>query len=497
MTISYNDIPTALRVPFVTAEFDASRASQGPALLSYRALLIGQRIASGDAVADTIVRVTSAEQAALRCGRGSLLHRMAIAWYASNTSTELWLGVLDDDLAAVAAEFEITVDDEDPSVTGASEDGTLALYVGGVRVSVAVATGDTVSDVATAIAAAINADGDLPITATALAGVVTCVFKNSGEAGNDLDLRFNYRDGDETPSGIVVTISASVPGATNPSLTNLIAAMGDTWYHIIGHPYTDSASLDDIETELSSRNGPLRMIDGLAITSAAGTLASLTTLGNSRNSQHSCIVAQAGDAPVTPPYEFASEAAAIAAKYGAIDPARPMQTLAFANALPPADESSWYTLEERNMLLFDGVATTKVAAGSVMQMERLITTYQTAASGAPDVAYLDATTMLTLMYLRYSFRVRMQAKYPRHKLANDGTRYGDGQAVITPAIGKAEAVGWFRSMELLGLVEGVDQFKADLVVERNLADVNRLDFLLPPDLINQLIVTAAQFQFRL
>jgi len=69
--------------------------------------------------------------------------------------------------------------------------------------------------------------------------------------------------------------------------------------------------------------------------------------------------------------------------------------------------------------------------------------------------------------------------------------------VMTPKLGKAEALGWFREMEKLGLVEGFDQFKADLVVERNASNPNRLDVLLPPDLINQLMITAAQIQFRL
>jgi phage tail sheath gpL-like len=76
-------------------------------------------------------------------------------------------------------------------------------------------------------------------------------------------------------------------------------------------------------------------------------------------------------------------------------------------------------------------------------------------------------------------------------------QYGAGQLVMTPKLGKAEAVGWFEDMQELGLVENVEQFIRDLVVERNAQDPNRLDFLLPPDLINQLMVVAAQVQFRL
>ena len=91
----------------------------------------------------------------------------------------------------------------------------------------------------------------------------------------------------------------------------------------------------------------------------------------------------------------------------------------------------------------------------------------------------------------------MQSKYSRHKLANDGTRFGPGQQVITPKIGRAEAVALFAEWEDAAWVEGLEQFKRDLIVERNAADPNRLDFLLPPDLINQLRVVGCQIQFLL
>jgi phage tail sheath gpL-like len=285
-------------------------------------------------------------------------------------------------------------------------------------------------------------------------------------------------------------------GASNPVLTTLIAALGDRWFNVIAHPYTDATSLSAIEAELLSRAGPMRMIDGVAITSAVGSQGTLGTLGDGRNSPYSCIVAQPGSSPLTPPSEFAAAVAGVVAYYANIDPARPLQTLTVPGVRAPA-EANLFTLTERNLCLFDGIGTTKVATGGVVQLERIITTYKTNAAGSADTSYLDITSPLTLMYLRYSFRTRMGTRYPRHKLASDGTRYGAGQAVMTPKLGKAEAVGWFREMEELGLVEGFAQFKRDLVVERNALDTNRLDILLPPDLVNQLMVTAAQIQFRL
>lgn len=490
MTISFNDTPTTLRVPFVAVEIDASQASQGPALLAYRALLVGQKITAGTATADTVYRVTSAAQVLTLAGRGSMLHRMAIAWFAANRSTEVWIGVLADDAAGTAASGTITV-------TGpATADGTIALYLGAERVTVAVTSGDTDAEIATAVAAAINADADLPVTAAAVDEVVTVTFRHKGLVGNGYDIRDSYRDDEAVPDGVGLAYVAMASGATNPDVDGLLAALGDTWYNVVAHPYTDATSLTAIEAELADRFGPMRMIDVVAITSAAGSFSTMASLGSGRNSQHSVIVAQPGINPLTPPMEHGAEVAGTVARYGAADPARPLQTLALSHSVPPA-EADLFTLEERNLLLFEGIATTRVGSGDVVQVDRIITTYQTNAAGADDTAYLDVTTMLTLMYLRYSFRARMQTKYPRHKLASDGTRFGAGQKVITPKLGKGEALGWFRQMESLGLVENFDQFKADLVVERNGADPNRLDFLLPPDLINQLIVTAASIQFRL
>lgn len=488
--ISFNSISPTLRVPFVAVEFDNTRASQGAALLQYRGLMIGQMTTAGSATANTLYRVGSVAQGISLFGRGSMLHRMLIGWCANNTATELWVLPLSDNGAGTAATGTLTV-------TGpATASGTYHLYCGGSYVPVAITIGDAQNSIAAAINAAINAALDLPITSTVSTNVVTWTFRHKGTVGNSFDVRANYQDGQTTPAGVAVAIVAASGGATNPVLTTGIAALGDNWYQVWAHPYTDATSLTAIETELASRFGPMRMIDGVAVTSSAGTQSALGTLGDSRNSPHSCVAAMPGKNPVTPPMEYAAEVAGVVALYGQIDPARPFQTLPVSGALAPA-EGDRFTFTERNLELFDGISTSHVAPDGSTLLERLVTTYQTNAASAPDTSYLDVTTMLTLLYLRYSFRVFIQTSFPRCKLADDGVVAGPGQAIITPAIGKAAALAWFRSMEALGLVENFDQFKRDLVVQRNTQDANRLDFLLAPNLINQFIVGAAKVQFLL
>lgn len=489
-TVSFDSVPTGIRMPFVTAEFNNSRASRGPALLPYRALIIGQKTSGGAWTANGLYKATSVEQVIAGAGRGSLLHRQALAWFKVNQFTETWFGVLADHGSGVAASGTLTV------TASSAVAGVLHFMINGVYVPVSVASAAAQNDIATAIGAAITAAADLPVSASVTDNVVTVTAKSKGTHGNNIDMRLNYQDGQATPSGVAVAIVAMASGATNPVLTSLIAAMGDNWYQVIVHPYTDSTNLGALETELASRFGPTRQIDGVLVTSAAGTHSTLTTLGGARNSPHSIIAAQPGKNPLTHPVEYAAAVGAVLAYFGNIDPARPFQTLPLPGVLPPA-EGDRFTFSESNLQLHDGISTARVTAGGEVVLSRVITTYQAAASGAADVSYLDATTMLTLLYLRYAWRTAVQNTFPRHKLASDGVRYSAGQAVVTPTEFKAFCLTWFRQMEDLGLVENFDQFKRDLVVERNVTDVNRLDVVMMPDLVNQFIVGAASFRFVL
>lgn len=488
MAISFNAIPLANRVPFVFAEFDGSNAVQGPQILNYRALLIGQKSSAGTAVADTLVLVTSAAQAKTLFGVGSVLAGMFEAFFAQNSFTEVWAMPVAENGSGVAATGSVTFSGT------ASAAGTISLMIAGRLVQVGVASGNNSTAIATAAAAAINAVTDLPVTASALSGAVTLTANNKGETGNDIDVRVNYFDGESTPVGITTTISAMASGATNPTLSAAIAALGDEWFHIIGCAFRDASNLAALKNEMDSRWGPIRMIDGHVVTAASGTVGDMTTIGSALNDKHLTVVST--QKSPTPTYEVAAETAALVSYYAAIDPARPLQTLGYAWTKAPA-RADRYTLTERNTLLYTGIATLRVSTTGAVTVERLVTTYRLNANGGNDPAYLDIETLLTLQYIRWDWRNYILNKYPRHKLANDGTRYAPGQAIVTPIVIKAEAISRFGDWEAQGLVEGFEQFKRDLIVERNASDPNRLDVLMPPDLVNQLRVVATKISFLL
>lgn len=491
MAIGFNEIG-ALRVPFVGVEFNASRATSGAGALPHKGLIIAQKTSAGTGTEGVPYLVSNADAVRVLGGVGSKAHVMAIDYFLANPGVpETYVVLLDDDGDATAAVGAFTF-------TGtATETREFAAYIGGRRVSITIEVGDTATEVGDKLEAAITAETVLEVTAANTAGAVATTAKNAGALGNTIPLQHSYQPGEGVAAGITVAITGMATGATDPDVSVALAGLTGEWFTVWAHPFTDATNLTAIEDDLVARAHAYSSQDALAIGAANGTLSSLVSLGSGRNVQFSVILGPDGENAPVSPWRRAASAAAQAIVYGALDPARPFQTLPLRGLLPSKPEDR-FTLTERDTLLKNGIATTKAVAGGRVTLDRLITTYQTNAAGAPDTAYLDATTVLTLQFARWSFINRFLLKYPRHKLAQDGTPVAPGSPILTPSGGRAEALSWFLELQNdRGLFEGYEQFKRDLVVEINSGDPNRLDFLLPPDLINQLIVTAAKLSFGL
>lgn len=490
--VSFNNIPANVRTPLFYAEVDNSAASFFTQ--NVRTLIIGQKLAAGVGVANTPLLVSRSDDARTQFGIGSHLARMHELYRANDSIGEVWCIALDDNGAGVAANGLFTV-------TGPSSGaGILNVYIGAQRVQVAVAAAETADAIATAINAAINADTTLPVTSTVATNVVTVTARNKGTLGNSIKLQLNYRGtagGETTPAGVAVAITAMASGAGDPALATALSAMGDEEYDFIIHPYTDSTSLDAFKTLMNDTTGRWaynKQIYGHVYSAKADSFANLVTLGAGRNDQHATIAGYETAVPNTP-WDYAAAYGARNAVFIAADPARPTQTGELIGILT-APAGSRFLMTERQTLLNSGIATSYVGGGAV-RIERAITTYQKNSFNQADPSYLDSETLHTLAHIIRRLRSVVTSKYARHKLANDGTRFAEGQAIVTPNVIRGELLALYAEMEADGIVENAEAFAAYLIVERNATNPNRLDVLLPPDLVNQLRIFAVLAQFRL
>jgi phage tail sheath gpL-like len=493
MSLPFANIPANLRVPLFYAELDANRANT--AQVAQRGLLIGPMTSAGTFEPDAPVVLTSLAAARTGAGAGSVLALMAEAWRANDPFGEVWMLPVADDGDAVSADGEI-------EITGtATVAGVLSLYVGGKRVPVAVTSGMTATAAGAALAAAVTADADLPITAVNDAGTVTTTAKNGGTTGNDIDLRLNYlgaAGGEVIPAGLGVTITAMSNGATNPVLTTALASLVDDEFDFIVLPFNDATSVADLKALLSDATGRWSwetQVYGHVFRAYRADAGALLTYGATQNDQHSTVMG-VYDSPA-PPWIWAAEVAAQAAVSLRLDPARPLQTLALQGPLAKAPPlSSRFSLSTRNSLLFKGISTFTVDRDGTVRIENLITTYQTNAGGQADDSYLQVETLFTLAYLLRFLRGRVVDRYSRVKLARDGTAFAPGSGIVTPNIVRADLIAAYRELEFAGIVQDAEAFAAGLTVEINSANKSRLDVLYPAELINGLRVFATLVQFR-
>jgi phage tail sheath gpL-like len=492
MTIPFKQLPDNIRVPLFYAEIDNSHANTATA--NQRALIIGQMTSAGIATPNVPILCQGVSDAATQCGAGSMVERMMDFYRKNDSFGEVWLLPLSDDPAALAATGTIAI------TAAPTSPGTVSLYIAGDKLSLAVLPTQTAAQIATALAAAINAVPNTPVSAAAVTTTVTLTAINKGPGGNEIDLRLNYGGslaGESMPVGMAITITQMTGGATAPVLTTALANLTDMPFDFIAFPYADSTSLDAIKSFLDDVTGRWSwgvQIYGHAFAALRGTYSALATAGTARNDQHATIMGFY-DSP-TPAWSWAAAIAAQAAISVRADPGIPMQTVVLHGVKAPPI-SSRFLLSTRNTLLYDGISTFSVGQDGSVAIENLITTYQKNSFGQPDNSYLEVETLFTLAYVLRFLRTRITSNYSRMKLAANGTRFAAGSAVVTPNVIRADQIAAYAELEDRGLVQNSKAFAANLIVQQNATNPNRVDVLWPGTLIDQLRIFALLAQFRL
>ena len=500
MSVTFNQIPANINVPLFFAEMDNSAANT--AQDSGPALLFGHMLPGAPMEPNKPVIMPSTAMAIKLAGPGSQLTRMVKSYREIDPFGELWVIGIPTPQDATVAEGHIAVAGS-PSATGA-----INLYVGTTRVQIVVSAGDMPAAIALDIEAAINRLESLPVTAhvqadqggEATSRTVVLTAKHAGASGNTIPLTLNFygsSGGEELPEGLSITVQAMAGGVGDPDFSAAVAAMGDEPYDFIGTPFTDRASLSLLAMEMNDDSGRwsyARQIYGHVYTARTGGLSDLIAVGDSFNDQHLTVAGYEADTQ-TPVDELVACRLARTAGYLRNDPARPTQTGPLTGALP-APAGRRFTLTEQQSLLSHGIATSTVE-GDTLMIQRDITTYKKNRYGVADNSYFDSESLHISAYVLRKLKSVITSKYGRHKLADDGTRFGPGQAIVTPVVIWGEMCAMYRQLEREGIVENFELFKKYLIVERNANNPNRMDVLFPPDYINQLRIFAVINQFRL
>lgn len=508
MTIS-TGIPANWNLPLFWATVDGSMA--GNLSNKQAAIMVGQYNVSTGSIgaggANVPVAVGGPAQGTALFGAGSMLDRMSQAFFASNPNQLLYALPIADPGGGAVATGSITIGG---SPTAA---GTLYIYIAGQLIQVAVAVTDTPTTIGAAIAAAIAANAQLPVTAIATTGAVALTSVMKGTIANDITIQLNYfgpgnagspgsafNAGQVLPAGVTATIVAMSGGTGSPVFTGAISAIQMFPYAYFIMPYTDTGSLTTWNTEVGFSAGGRwaysRQQYGMVFSAyRAATYSGALSAGAGWNYPVISVMVWETTTP-SPVWECAAAYGALGALGFSDDPARPLQTLEMIGILP-TQLANRFMQGQLNALTNSGFAIQGVAPDGNPQILREQTTYQLNNFGQSDTAFGLLTVLSTLAELLNRMKSAITSKYARVKLVPDGTRLARGQAAITPSIAKAELIAEFINAMYDGLVADLGDFEANLQVSISNNNPNVLQVLWAPQLAGQLRQFEVLAQFRL
>ena len=325
--------------------------AQGPASGSGSpryALIIGNKTSAGTATVETVIygpdtqTPCQVEQDVINLfGTGSQLHRAFLRFTAINPTIALYFVCVAESAGAQAALTEVLLNT-------ATSNGNHRTWCGDQFVDTAITSGDSVSTIATNIAASVNSQSRWPITASPSAGSVVYTARNHGPEGNWIRMQALITPG----SGTISTTSSITAntflsgGATADTNANALATIISSRYYYIVSCDSDATNVGRVVTQVNSQANPTTGIRQRVFFGSMDTLANTITVATGINAPRAeCVWGSSTDLT---PLELAANNAAL---YSLLEAGAPVGVARKNYSLFPSsatDASVWKIAAGRN-----------------------------------------------------------------------------------------------------------------------------------------------------
>ncbi len=488
--ILFNNIPGAgLVAPIFTFEVNSGGQFQD----INRIVLIGHKLAAGTLAANVPTPVSNQNDVDVLCGAGSMLREMYRIAAANAPAVPIWIEHTAE--TGVAGIWTITVG----TLPGT---GTGWIDIAGERLQITLTASDTPTTIATAIAAAINTYFDpltqtmLPVTATSSIAVVTVTSRHAGALFDDLQIYVPTFSANLFNSSGVITVAHPTPGTGTPaSISTALAALGDDPADIIVSPWSDTTSLAAYAAatnDVSGRWAWSRQSYGHVWSVTTGTFSATTTLGLTLNDRHLTLLRR-WTSTQSPAYLWVAGVAGRVAGWlfdtvlGNVS--RNQTGLSVLGLKGPSDRTQLDNYTGRNTLLTSGISSLAVDPYGNVNIDKIITTYRTGASGQPDTVFRDINSIYQVAgSLKYLRAVLAQA-HGQKSIADSNP--GNLAAISTPADIKGTFIIGYEELCRRGVLENADTFSRLITVARDSANRARVNVAAPLDRISPLDILAA------
>lgn len=463
-------------------------------------------VAAGTATPEEVVFVASESDAKALFGQGSELHRMAARVFEQYPDAAVYACPVAQ-VSGTKASGVLTF------ATSAGAAFTVRLKLCGQVIDVGIASGDTATAIAAAVADAINDAADLPFTAQNSSGVVTVTAKHDGPRGNWLIVDAYFVPNGSTIETRITTSSTTSPGASTTGIWSSTGALGgeitltsgatqdsfanaltaidpQKWDRIVG-ACVEATNIGRILTQVDNDAGPTVQQREQVVVGTSDTLANATTLATGRNSSR-CQVVWHHASPI-PPWEcaaqvcagrLAGDASAGGVLVGeASDCAANLDGLELATLVSQRVVADQPTATEIESALNNGLAVLAPSGARPgrVALVRSITS-RSLASGVPNYAVIDTAYVCQVDDCADDLQSYLTSLLRGAKLGADGA---DGNPaarvanVTTPSIIRSAISARLKYREANGWMRDVDANASLLVVEADPVVSGRVNCEIP------------------
>lgn len=490
MNIAFTQIPSSLLVPGQYQEIDNSLAGTREEIK--KILLIGSFLSTGDAKDGVIERITSVNKACEKFGYGSNLAIMCEQFLSVNKQDELYALPIKESGSGYSETYKI-------ELTESGQTSNIKIKVNAKEINITVEKEDTPQKIAAKISAAVNNVFNIPISAIV----------SSEASGTGWDITFNaLTKGD---NGVSVTIensndkikitSVSKTEAVDSPINDwskYIKAIGETRYNFFINSFNDISTLKIFAEELESRYSAIRQIGGRMFAYLKGEIGdtsikeSIVGKSSQINSPHICFIPVLNTDEL--PLLFLSKIAAVAITELIKDPAA--NTLGIEVSSISANKE--LTFDERQSLLFGGVATYTLDNQGNVLIERLVTSYTTNSEGERDTSYLDIQVVETVDAIRTYINSEAKRRFKGWKLSSTSENFGVGAKVMNADVWKSFLCEIYKSvfMEKKQWAQDFNSYKDSLSAQVKTGSKTWLEYTHQPVLIGQFYIGAGLNQFK-
>lgn len=428
------------------------------------------------------MRITSANQAGTEYGFGSPIHqsiRMLMPETGGGVEAiPVYVFPQVSDGSATAAVRTITV------AGTANANATHSVSINGRQninsdtYEYSVESGNTATQIATKIAAAINAVTSSPVTATSASGVVTITTKWRGLTSNEILANVDNRG---TAAGLSYAGAQTVTAVGAVTLTPSLNQFGSDWFTHILNPYgsTHFTTFNNFNGRPGVTNPTGRYEEQVFLPtmvfwgSRSSTIAGVTNLTTTQRDEATNVSVPAGNSQ-SATWEIAAAALLKNTVQADQSPEQPIEGATLNDIHVPTDNNpgEWGTLANRELALSRGSSTTTIENGKYVIKDLVTTNHPVALGNDPEFA--QVRDLIIDWNISFRYRALERAEVVGRVIIADNVITSSNNTV-SPSSWKGEVQTLFEDLESDALIADPDFSRASLTVVVDPNNRNRLN----------------------